>query len=58
MVKISHHFSSKFTSMYLDWIPREKNQMADKFSRYGSKPRFTSDPNELFRIFFNVNDVF
>ena len=44
--------------MYLDWIEREKNEIADKFSKYAAKPRLTSESHDIFKIFFNINEVF
>jgi hypothetical protein len=54
MIKIVHHLTFKFQNLYIDWIEREKNSVADLFSRYASKPRFLSEKDDLFRIFFSL----
>ena len=54
LIKVAHHLTFKFETMYLDWVAREKNAIADKFARYASQPRLTSESKDLFRIFFNL----
>ena len=40
LIKISHALSFKYQYVYLNWIERDKNQLADKFARIASQPRF------------------
>ena len=57
LVKISHELAFKFKDLYLDWVERENNQIADLFSRYASKPRLTSESKDVFRVFFDFQDI-
>ena len=51
---MAHNLTFKFMTMYLDWVPRDENSIADLFANYGSKPRITSESGDVFRIFFSL----
>ena len=36
LIKLSHSLAFKYQYIYLSWIEREKNTVADQFSRYAS----------------------
>lgn len=57
LIKISHHLAFRFKHMYLDWIPREENTIADAFAKHASKPRLVSElehRGEGFGVFFSL----
>ncbi len=57
MIKIVHDLLLRFETVYVDWIPREANAFADILARYGSNPRLTSEAADVFRIFFQAEEI-
>lgn len=55
LIKLSHSLAFKYQYIYLSWIEREKNTIADKLSRYASQPRLISEHQDIFRVFFSLN---
>jgi len=40
--------------MYVDWIDRGENSVADIFAKYASKPRLLSEEHDVFKVFFSL----
>lgn len=56
LIKISHYLALKFDTIYMDWVGRDMNTIADQLSRYGSKPRLTSEASDVFRVYFDLSE--
>ena len=54
LIKMVHHLTFKFLDLHCDWIDRKQNTVADLFSKYGAKPRLTSEKDDVFRVFFSL----
>ena len=58
LIKVAHALAFKYQFVYLSWIEREKNTVADQFAKYASQPRLLSEKDDIFRVFFSLDKFF
>ena len=54
LITIVHSLAFRFQDMYVDWIERSQNSVADMFAKYACKPRLVSEQHDVFKVFFSL----